>query len=359
MALSALPAVTAPDTILPAVLTRIAEVNPFEAIPATVRVPRRSSRWVPLALAASILLAVGAALHFSNRPRVTVVAVDHGALPRVEASRANAESAVATRGPVDIDEDPDPLPPASVAVLEAAPAPRRSVEPPLPPVYASPLVAPPKFAIRTASLPMLVPMTELAMANVQEKLQKHLAAAPLARIDLFANATDMHTAVESFLAVAKAHGLSVTLDAAAAERLRRKHPGAMAIYTDADTPAEVVKLLAAMLPNAQQSAAPVVHTLHAVAASTADRKDLKDLFAIDAIAANAMPHPAARSLTDDTMNHLSQSLAKFKPEKTAFATTYLPTSQRTPASLSRELKAWSEKRGTPKPGTVGLLLVIR
>lgn len=348
-ALRQLPAHKAPETLLPAVMACVAECNPFETIPSTThsRRPRRSL--LHYIVAASVIAAFSAGVLWSVRTiqHQSLIQEQARALPRVDdaaESREREPQVVLSRIP-QLEPDVDPMPEVA-ALPETAPEPRQPLERP-PAVFGAPPKPPLKLESVLVKLPLVASMKDLANDNVRKQVQAELARGGPARIDLFTS--DAFKAAELLVATGRAAGVNVILDASAQERLRHRTTTTWLVYTEALTPEQAT----AWLVKLAAADANVFQNLHLPANSAQDAKDLKDLLGLDAARTKA---GTAKPVSEGTLGEISSSMVK---EKAAILVSYLPATVRSTPSQSRDVKAWLERRGDKKPGTVPLTIVVR
>jgi hypothetical protein len=323
-----------------------------------------SRRWVAAGLAASVLLALGvfnalkspkstqepAASSFAHAPPTNITEVlpkESGspALPPVppEPSMSNSVAEV-----VPEPKKPDPI--------DEIPAPRLKgvdvlVAPPLRPI-------PPldRFVVR---VPLLVSVADLAREDHRQRLLDDLGRDSAYRIDLFTK--DAARGAELFQAAAKASGISLSIDALAADRLKKKQATAYAVYVESLTAVEARDLLSRLAADDAKNPQPVFDLLHASPAHTADQTALKELLGIDPglwrrpASGNTEPKP----ISADTGDQIAKSLTGKPAEKPAILLTFTPAAARTNPAVSKELKEFLARRGDRKASAVPLLIVIR
>jgi hypothetical protein len=260
---------------------------------------------------------------------------------------------------VEAPKRPEPLVVASAAPKhpEPAPAPRPNV-----PDFLASAVPPDlkPFEAVEVRLPLLLSVAELDGPDAQAQIAAELAREPAFRLDLFAR--DTVRAADVFQAAAKSARLSVTVDATAHERLKRKLPTAWAVYTEALTPDDVAKLTAALAAHDRAADAGVFAAAHLIPARAAEQRDLKDLFGVDmGLGKRSKPGPVAgKPLSAGTVDQVTAALTKGKvPETPALMLTYLPAPFRAAPGASKEVREFLARRDDRKPNAVPVLVVIR
>lgn len=346
--LAALPGRTAPFGFADDVLSNLVIVRPATTRPRL----RRRATWLPYATAAVVLLAVFAGAYTVSGRRAgptepVAKSPVHPVLPEqppVRPDRPESGEPVPAPRPV-----PDTMTRVPALVRELAPQPRRLPDPDL---VAAGLVSELQLpAELTARLPVLGPVSELDSPAVQAQLAGELAAHAVARLDLFC--TDPLAAVTAVRAAAESRKLRVGIDTAAAERLKAKQPAAFALYTEAMTPSDVGRFLAALAVRQQPGG--VLTTAHLTGASPADQRELKELVGGDHKRPAGPARDKPEATIDQVLKKVGNSPAARRP---AFLFATAPVAAR-PAPASKELRAFIDARGERKPGTVPLLVVIR
>jgi hypothetical protein len=363
--LKALPRRPAPPALAAAVLARVSArpVSP----------DRRSSRrtaWAPYAVAAAVLLAVGVgSFLFFRTPDDGLERAMRGQLPAltpapkpesqkpVAFAKRNAPPAdpewVAKGGPeserlapprVLLAQDPQPVEPANVLGSGVA----ANMKP---------------LAVVEMKLPVLVAGTTLDQRDVQATLERELGRDPAYRLDLFSKTPAV--ALDQLQAAARNAGVTVFVDATAAELMKKPLNLTFAVYFENLTPAELANVLAATARqvNAQPNPETVLGTAALIPAAVVEQKDVRDLVGVEIGAARPAPVKAAEK-PDEPKPVSADTLAKVtaavkKPEKAAVVVTYLPANLRAGANKSAEVKQFLDKRVERKPGTVPLLVVVR
>lgn len=354
-----LPRVAAPAGLA---ATVTAAVRPIVVKPEPVRVRRRRVEWAAVAVAASVFLAaVGSGYLFLGRKpspdRPPAARQTPDVPPRVvipvEPNRAIVVRPEPTR---PVAPPPRAAQSQPAAVATATPPPRTDLgAPPGEPFQ--------RFDLVEVRLPVLLPVADLTRDEAKATVRAELAHDPAFRIDLFT--TDTLKAAEAVVAAGKAVRLTVATEAIAGERLKRKMPSAWAVFTDALTPDEMAKWLAAVAAAdekaaAKSPAARVFESVHLIPAQQAEQREVRDLFGID-LAPAKRPRSSVGSpkgVAAGTIDEVTSTLQKDTP-KQAVLVTYLSPPARPNPALSKELRAFHDRRGERKPGTVAVLLVIR
>jgi hypothetical protein len=362
--LKALPHVLAPTTLAPTVMAKVAQLPRASAASPRRRKPRREPRvgWVPYAVAASALIAVAAGSYwFASRqtqddPNRVAQQVT---LPKPSDDPARGSVAVPAETPREVVAAPRPFVPhpevavAPSAVVETAPVPhaprigRHAVG-------FGPTDDPEPFRVVEARLPLLAPLSGFNHDETRMKLREELAAGSAFRLDLFAK--DTAAAAQVFVASAKAAGLTVTVDAVAAERMRRKLPSFWVVYVETLTAEDVEKLLVQLAADTKgDRAGSGLSAAHLVTPGPAEHKDLRDLFGVD-MGLLKKPEAAPRSVASGTADQITKALQK---EKQGVLVTYLPNAGRAAPTASKEVKQFLAQRTARTADAVPLMIVIR
>lgn len=349
--------VAAPAGLAAGVAARLAPATPHRAVVSTRRRP-----WVPMAVAASFFLAVGTATFLVVGGRTgSETAEQKRPTPPANHEPHATPDPTPPAVPPETDPPPGPSPMThSTVVAEATPAPVPETAPvPRPAdVLASPpaATAEPLEAVEVR-LPVLLPVADLGQDDARAAVRAELAGGPAYRIDLFAR--DTHRAAELLVAAGRAVRLTVGVEQVAAERLRRKMPSAWAAYTDALTPDEVAAWLAAVAAaDADAESARTFTAAHLIPAQAAEQKDLRDLFGAEPVPGKRSRPTGPRSVAAGTLGEVTDSLQK-GATKPAVLVTYLPAAARVNPLASKDVKAYHDRAGERKPGTVAVLVVVR
>lgn len=359
--LAALPKRPAPKTLAATVMARVRPITP-------ARTPVRGRSWLPVAVAASLFVAVtaGSFLFFrgntahgdqaqrdrlppvgqgtvaQNVPTDEPVAFGKGGAGEDGLSKpAGEDGAIAKLPPTEtppvvVVQDPKPRSPEEIELLASAlmieSKPLKQIDP---------------------ALPLLFNALELNQPDPQTRLKKELAHDAGFRLNLFTK--NAPAAVEQLQAAAKAVGVSVFVDGNTAERLKKPQTWIYAVYVDCLTADELAAFFATLAKQAGEQSRPetVLGTAHFVPADVTEQKDLKELIGLDwpakAKAADA------KGVSDGTLKEVVASVKK-SGEKAAVLVTY---ANRLNAAKSPEVRSYLDRRGERKAGTVPLLVVIR
>lgn len=360
-----LPRRPAPASLADAVAARAAALP--RATPLPPRAPdRRAPTWVPYAVAASLLFAVvGASFWVSLRESADDAdrVAQQQRLPRTQKSgdQFARSPALPTEPGPELGPTPRRTLPAQrddsrLAVLpqptdvgpESAPQPRPSGTGDL--IGSGGLLNTiPALESIEARLPVLTTVSELSRKDVRDRVASELGREPAFRLDLFVK--DVPRAAAVFRSAARTTGLTVTVDATAQERLRKKLPAPLVVYTDAMTPEEIAKFLAVLAKRDQaDKSGPVFTIAHLVPFQAAEQRDLRDLFGADLGAGKRKASAARPAATADD---------KDKAAKSAIMLTYSPAALRVSPSASKEIRAFLDGRTDRSPAGVPLFVVIR
>ncbi|MBN9118695.1 MAG: hypothetical protein J0I06_05985 [Planctomycetes bacterium] len=352
-------------------------------------VRRNLPSWVPVAVAASVLLCVtaGSFAFFSGQssPRTAIAKNPwSNALPAVQDTPRVVPSPTATVSqhtrpdpdavakvdvsPVPPVPFPRPVVPEAVAV---APEPRPAqhdligsrVLPPLPP-----------FDLVQVRVPFLRTVAELDRDDTRQELADELARDPAFRIDLFVR--DTARGVEVFQNAARSARLTVFADAVTIDKLKKKQVASVVIYTEGLTASELTALFAKVSAEDMKFTPRVCDALHATPIVRSDELELKQVLGVDVglfkRAAGATgsggtgqggnrEKPVSAETIDSVTATLTSPSAK-TGDPTAVLLTWQPTHPmigRTPPATSAELKQYLAKRGPRKPNAVPVVIVIR
>lgn len=353
--------------------------------------PRRTARWVPAALAASVLLCITAASF----------AFFQGTGPKNQIAK-NSWANILPSGPenthgVPSPTGPNPNPdrerpdPAFVARADVSPVPPvpNPREVPAPEIATAPapravnpdfigspfrLTLPP-FERVEIRVPFLRPAADLGREDIAQELTDELRRDP-ARLDLFVR--DTARGVEVFQNAAKAAGLAVHVDAATLEKLKKKQAHSVVIYTESLSAAELAALFAKLSAEDAKYSPRVCDSLHANAVARADELELKAVLGLDvglykrptpATGQGAERVPSGKSVTAGTIDQVVQSVSGGSPsasakgpDKHAVLLTWQtahPNLARTNPAASAELKQYLQKRGARPANAVPAVIVIR
>ena len=351
------------------------------SVPVSVTPPRdarRSQRaaWAPLAIAASLLLAVtGGSFWFFLQQE------QPGRAPGSGETARTRQQLPATPEPnfKDIlppDEAPlpsTPLPgnPPEHLAAESAPAltpQTRDVIPPPRPVFtgnAFPPLAPiAPLAFVEIHLPFLATVNEFTRVDTRLRFVEEVGKEPAYRVDLFAR--DPAHAAEVFQVAAQAVGLGIQSDPLSQERIKRKQGMAYLVYIECLTPLELGDLFTRLATEDQKNPQGVFGSIHAAPAIPADQKELKEILGIDpGLWKRPQPQPPrqseSKSISAGTADQLTRNLTMPPklPTKSALLLTFAPTAYRSNPLTSREVQQFLNSRPERKPSVVPVLIVIR
>ncbi|MCE9562178.1 MAG: hypothetical protein K8U57_09005 [Planctomycetes bacterium] len=400
--LQALPRIAPPPELQSRVMARIASLTPVpsrltklpprpntspKAEPARKSLPfaPKSPRWVPVAIAASLLLCVttGSFLFFNQKnPQQTVRSTaraplgNHsGASDPAWAKWLPAESAPRPSAPIGRDLPPvfehtivrkdTPVGPAPV-VIAIAPTPRAVYDifthQPLPETH---------FETVEVRIPFLKLVADFDREDTREQLAKELNQPTSYRIDLFTR--NPVRAVELFREASKAAGVNLLIDANTLTQLQKRTANASVIYTESLTAEEIAALIGKLNAEDAKVSPHVFDMLHALPASPHDASDLKGIFGIDPglfkrpadkvnEKSERTPDPS-KPLSAGTADQIVKSVLSgpTKPgEKPAVLLMWNVAQGRPiPQANSAELKQFLAKRGDRKANAVPVIIVIR
>lgn len=362
-----LPQVTPPANLTARVMAKLPKAEP-----ARQPVRRDHSRsWQLFAIAASLLLAIGAGAYLIvNKPadaknpgHQTAQGQPNLAdmLPRENGplSLPPALPAPSTNHVVQIDP---PVMPETPGRIDEIPPPRVK--------GADVLVAPPLLPIPPLNrliirVPMLVSVSDLDRDDAKQKLLEELGRDPAYRIELFAK--DAARAAELFQAAAKTSSVNLYADANAQDRIKKKQASAYLVYTESLTPADIRDLLVRLAADDAKNTVHAFDALHATPALPADQTILKDLLGTDpglwkrpANTAAVIPPAEPKPISSGTGDQITKTLTAPKAgEKTAVLLSFTPAALRANPAVSKELKEFLARRGERKASAVPILIVIR
>ncbi len=341
-------------------------------VPVEVARPSTRSRRVsraPIAVAASVLLAVagGSFAFFIERTAPTVPGhPTHVA--RAETKRDRDWEHLLPRDTVPPPSAPaaiePPVEPAPTVVElpvvpEVAPSPRPVVRdvltfPPLPDVG--------KLELARVRVPFLATVAEFDREDVQQQFVTELGYDPAFRIDLFAR--DPGKGVELLQAASKASGLTVHADKITNERVQRKLATAYLVYTDSLSATDLRDLLVRLAAADAKAPQRTFDAVHTTPATQTDQRELRDTLGMDPGLWKRPSAPAAepKNVASGTADRVAKTLtdpAGKGGEKAALLMTFAPSQARTPPATSRELRQFLDRRGERRPTAVPVLIVIR
>jgi hypothetical protein len=372
-----LPKATPPADLPERIMAKVAAAPPpvlaTPAQPASVPF-RRARTWVPVAVAASLLIGVTVSsfLFFARTTggRVGVVANSGGEQPKqgpvvvITPETANALPSEHERlpaGPV-ANEPPAPRVVArNDASPSTAPQPRPKFDTgprqPANLVGAQPLPDLPPFDRVQVRLPPLFAASELDRDDVRAALVEELGREHAYQINLFVK--DPSRAAELLQAAARSVGLAVHADAAAADRIKTRKPTtAFVLFTESLTPTEVRNLLSRVATDDAKASARVFDTIHVTPLHPADQRDLHSVLGFDVNPAKKASNDP-RSISSGTADQVAKNVGGRGGEKSAVLASYLPSNLRTPPTMSRALTQFVNARGERKPNAIAAVIVVR
>jgi hypothetical protein len=368
-----------PPDLRDRVMARLPAASPL-ATPAQSRRFPAPRRLVPVALAASLLLAVTASsfwyfLEGGNESASN--GVQPPAVPGSSADRKQRPDAWVGILPNEhavLPPAPPVVPPPHEPVANSAEPPviDDSIPPPraLPPreAFAFPPVPPvAPFELARVRVPFLASVAELGRDDVSQSLLEDLSLHPATRVDLFTS--DPGRGVEVVRAAARSQGLTLFADAAVTERIKRKQGTSYLVYLECLTPAEVQGFLTALAKADGKNTPRVLDTLHLCPAAAADARELKAVLGIDpGLWKRARPpkgeagfdpkKPISTGTADEVAKNLTTPSGK-AVAKPAVLLTFGPDAARIHPAMSAELKKYLSHRGTRKNQSLPLMIVIR
>jgi negative regulator of sigma E activity len=356
-------------------------VHPAQPAPARRRLPS----WVPVALAASVLLCVAAGSfafftsktpgnglaknpwsHVLPAPQEMPTSVPSPTQPAPQARPQHDAHAVAhvDISPVPVLPLPKEVRPTPIAI---APEPRSAKHD----FLASGLLPPiPPFDLIQVRVPFLRTIAELEREDIRLELSEELARDLAYRLDLFVR--DTARGVEVFQNAAKAHGLTVFADAATLDKLKKRQVHAVVIYSECLTAEELAVLFSKVAAEDVKFSPRVCDSLHATPTNRSDENELKQILGIDvglykrptgSGGAGQGDKTGDKPVSSGTIDSVTKTLTTpSKVEKPVVLMTWQtthPSIGRTVPAMSAELKQFREKRGERKPNVVPVIIVIR
>ena len=377
-----LPRVPAPadlaDNVLAVINDRAMTPTP---LPPRPRADRKFDwTWLPLganiAAAAGVLVAItlGSYLYFSASERYFASKNRENAVANLPPVRP-AEAAVADRRadprPAPRERAPEPRPAPEAVVRhgpEIGPAPREVLNPDTltgPPREAMPEIEP--FQPDKIRLSLLVKPQELAGdAAARNRLAAEMKKDELIRLDLFCHSTPK--ALEHVVAALKSRGITTLTDGFARDRVQKKVPTELMIFTEALTPDEVAQVMAALGTADRKEGGGLFDTLVAAPFVGEDLVKLGRLLGLPSVTSKL---PKTKSEVDirkplpaGTADHVAKTLsgmggtaAPAKSERVAVVVAYSPANGNPGAS--REIKQFAERRGERRRDAKPLMLVLK
>lgn len=348
--------------------------------PKSFQSPSSIRAWIPIALAASVLLMLTAASfsYFTrdgkNAIRETAIntpvtgsrasdSLRNLDLPR-EGTRPTAPMpAVKGTGIVTNHEIVGPSISNNNRTVAIAPMPQERSDP-----LFAPLFTPTHLDLVQIRVPFLKPLSDFDREDVRQLLKDELGREPAFRIDLFTR--DTVRAVHCFQHAAKSAGISIHADATTMTLLnKRQLTSPVFAYMEALTPRELVELFAKLNAEDAKISPRVFDVLHASHVTKADETELRNALGVDA---GLSKRPAAgpdrkeiapengKPISSDTADQIVKSIAtgQGKPSEKGGLLMAWGSNNARPAS-SAELKTFLSKRGERKPNAVPVIIVFR
>jgi negative regulator of sigma E activity len=376
--LKKLPRVPAPadlaDNVLAAITDRAMAPTPLPPSPRGRH--RFNWNWLPvwanMAAAAGVLVAItlGSYFYFSASDRYFASKDKDAGTAQLPPVRM--PEVMVPGDPVDAVSDPHQLGanPGPEAIVrrgpEVGPIPREVINPNIetgPVPDAVPEIEP--FDPAKIRVSLLIKPEELGAPEVRKKLATEMKKDELIRLDLFCHSTPK--ALERVAAALKSRGVTTLTDGYAHERLQKKQPTELMVFTEALTPDEVAQVMAAL--GAGDKDGGLFDTLVAAPFLEQDLVKLGRLLGVPNVTSKL---PRAKSgvdirkpLPEGTADHVAKSLSGMggdsprppKAEHMAVVVAYSPANAN--PSASREIKQFVDRRGERKPGAKPLMLVLK
>lgn len=215
-----------------------------------------------------------------------------------------------------------------------------------------------------ARLPLFAPLVEFDRPDVLARLADELEREAAFRFDLFTN--DTVKSVQELIAAGKQSGITIAVESAAHDRLKKKQPSVWVLYTEALTAEQLSEFVSQLATTVRNKSNDSPAEGHFYPARPSDQRELRDLFGVDlGLWKRPAPskEPAPRSVTAGTLNELEQALRpgpdRKSPEEPAILLLAQPMFLRANPAQSRELRQYLNDRGERKPNTIPLIVVIR
>jgi hypothetical protein len=338
---------------------------------------RRPRTWLPIAVAASLLLAVmgGSVVYFAKQ--------NHSGPQPGSGDLARAESPVQPAPQPNLTDvlppDDAPLPsrpplvaPQEVAIvvsevptqpkIEVVAPPRLVFEgnafPPVPPI--------PPLKVVDARVPFLASVVDFERDDIRSRFTEELGRDAAFRVDLFAR--DPSRGAELFQGASRSVGLTVQVDPQSQERIKRKQGTAYMVYAECLTAAEWRDLFIRLGADDGKAPQRVFDCIHVATAVPSDQRDLRELLGIDpglwkhpqppaTHAQGAETKPISAGTGDQIARSLSTSPGVM-PNKAAVLVTFAPPGFRG-MPPAREVRDFMANRPTRKANVVPMMVVIR
>jgi anti-sigma factor RsiW len=345
---------------------------------------RRAQPWIPIALAASLLLAVSASSFlFFNRangksnslarnPSHAPAAAarndgadsdwskwlppendPHPVAPTPDASR-RAETKMAQSGGAEILKPP--VEPTSVATApEPRPAHNRDL-------IASQLRDEIRLGLVRVRVPFLKVLTDFEVDDARQQFVDELGRDPAFRIDVFTSR--LPRGIECFRNAAKASGVNLYVDSTTLDRVNKAQVNSVVVYIECLDAKELAELFGKLGMEDAKISPRIFDVIHATPILDDDQKALRNILGIEP---GLFKRPApdkgpdiGKPISAGTADQIVKSLTMNKgSEKAAVLMTWLPNAGRTLPASSVELKQFLLKRSERKSTAVPAIIVIR
>lgn len=387
--MSKIAALTPPPKSLP-LATPAARPLKTSSRPAPSTENPRTRRWLPVAIAASLLFTImGTSFwFFSSGGKAGSIAQrssqkhdSNGGASDSEWSKwlppANSSKPIApTPIPAHHQEtqpelgDVAPKPPAPIThtTIAIAPEPRAARNPNL--MAADPRADISPLEIVRVRVNFFKSLSEFDNEETRQQFLEELGRDPAFRIDVFTNR--LPKGVEWFRNASKAANVAVSVDAATLERVNKGQVNAVVVYIESLTPAEVTELFVKLSVEDAKITPRVFDIVHASPVVEDDQKELRKTLGVDP---GLFKRPAqdkspaqdkgpdsTKSISDGTVGQIVKAIEAGQGkgiEKNALMMTWLPAMNRTSPQSSAELKQFLLKRGERKAKAVPVMIVIR
>lgn len=374
-----LPRVAAPaelsDNILNAIRERAMTPTP---LPPSRRAGRKFNWsampiWMNLVTAASVLLVIsmGSYLYFSASH--DYFAGQNNAAKDVAKTSTDVNGGA--KPPADKPKDPTPeIRPAPEMIVERprevgpemGPSPREVRSDAITSDIKDPLPEIEPFDVNKIRISQLFTLSELSTdESARAKLVREMKKDELIRLDLFCQTTPK--AMEAVVNALKSRGITAITDSFVNDRIKRKAPTEVMIFTEALTLDEVAQLLSALGAEDAKSGAREFSKLVAAPFLPSDLERLGRSLGVP----NVLPKPVGKvgvdirkPLPQGTADHVAATLSKMgttgtspKPEKVAVVVAFSPMNGNPAAS--KEIKQFLDRRGERAATAKPLMLVLR
>jgi hypothetical protein len=355
--------------------------------PSTLQNPRvTTNRWIPVAIAASLLLAImGSSFwFFSGSGKVGTIARNSKS-SQPAASNESADAAEWAKSlPSENSSHPlvpmpgdanrnvartEPIEPTKEVVASVA-APTTALAPAPRPARNSAILGAelkseiPPLDLVQIRVPFLRPLAEFDRDDARQQFVEELGRDPAFRIDVFTR--HLPRSVEWFRNAAKASGVNVSIDATTLDRANKGQISSVVVYIETMTPKELADLFGKLCAEDARVTPRIFEAVHATPVLEDDSKALRSILGVDP---GLFKRPAQEKKTDSvkpisagTVDQIVKSLSAGQgrePEKSALLMTWKPDMARTIPSTSAELKQFLIKRGDRKANAVPVMIVIR